>query len=177
MRHRSHPAATPGLLAMTLIACSSTATAGEPYRLPPQVIVDMVDAPPTAETTIDPTGRRMLLIQPRSLPTLQDVAQPMLRLGGYRINPNTNSRFRTRFYESLTLLDLTDGSQLRVALPKHARLGWPAWSPDGSMITFVCRLPDGNMDVFVIDADGANLTNLSNHEASDSNPRWVPVRE
>ena len=53
----------------------------------------------------------------------------------------------------------------------------PVWSPDGSMITFVCRLPDGNMDVCVVEADGTNLTNLSNHPASDSNPRWLPRME
>jgi len=70
-----------------------------------------------------------------------------------------------------------DGSDL-VQLTQHEGDDLaPAWSPDGSMITFVCRLPDGNMDVFVIDADGGNLTNLTNNEASDSNPRWVPRME
>lgn len=48
----------------------------------------------------------------------------------------------------------------------------PAWSPDGNWIAFVSgRL--GSFEVFRIRPDGTDEANLSNHETSDSNPRWV----
>jgi Tol biopolymer transport system component len=43
----------------------------------------------------------------------------------------------------------------------------PAWSPDGSKIAFV-----SGWDVWVMNADGTAMTNLTNHPAFDSNPTW-----
>jgi tol-pal system beta propeller repeat protein TolB len=51
----------------------------------------------------------------------------------------------------------------------------PAWSPDGTQIAFVSAR-EGPFEVMIINVDGTGETNLSNHETSDSNPRWVPAR-
>lgn len=45
----------------------------------------------------------------------------------------------------------------------------PAWSPDGSKIAFV----SGN-DIWVMNADGSAMTNLTNHPAVDTDPAWSP---
>jgi WD40 repeat protein len=45
----------------------------------------------------------------------------------------------------------------------------PAWSPDGSTIAFAL----GN-DIYLIDADGSNLTNVTNSPAADQVPSWSP---
>lgn len=47
----------------------------------------------------------------------------------------------------------------------------PAWSPDGSRIAFMSGR-DNNSEIYVMDADGSNLINLSQHEAIDSMPSW-----
>jgi WD40-like Beta Propeller Repeat len=47
-----------------------------------------------------------------------------------------------------------------------------AWSPDGSRINF-----SGNVlepDIFFINLDGSNLTNISNDPAPDDEPAWSP---
>jgi len=50
----------------------------------------------------------------------------------------------------------------------------PAWSPDGSRIAYDSER-DGLIDVFVMDADGANVTNLTNYpEGPSSDPNWSP---
>jgi Tol biopolymer transport system component len=57
-----------------------------------------------------------------------------------------------------------------------------AWSPDGSRIAFVNIVdePEGlpgvwtNKEIFVIGADGSNLTRLTNHPAWDEHPVWSP---
>ena len=55
----------------------------------------------------------------------------------------------------------------------------PDWSPDGRQIAFSSDRnkdwefePRSNLDIYVMDADGTNLINLTNHPARDSTPDW-----
>jgi len=48
----------------------------------------------------------------------------------------------------------------------------PAFSPDGSKIAFISN-EAGNNDVWVMDADGQNRTQVTRHEASDKHARWA----
>ena len=53
------------------------------------------------------------------------------------------------------------------------------WSPDGKQIAFTsAELFDGhtlvNSDIFVIDVDGGDSINLTNHDALDQTPDWSP---
>ena len=50
----------------------------------------------------------------------------------------------------------------------------PVWSPDGRQITFASDT-DGDWDIYVIDADGAGLINLTNSRADDYSPVWSPA--
>ena len=53
--------------------------------------------------------------------------------------------------------------------------GWnryPDWSPDGSQLAFTSR--GLHSDIFVIDVDGTNRTNLTNRTLGDSEPAWSP---
>jgi dipeptidyl aminopeptidase/acylaminoacyl peptidase len=56
-------------------------------------------------------------------------------------------------------------------------LGEPQLSPDGKKIAFVVTesvLESGksNSDIYVINSDGSNLRNLTNHVSADNHPRW-----
>jgi TolB protein len=46
----------------------------------------------------------------------------------------------------------------------------PAWSPDGSKIAFRSE----SSDIYVIDADRTDLTQLTNNPAGDGSPAWSP---
>ena len=52
----------------------------------------------------------------------------------------------------------------------------PAWSPDGTKITFH-SYRDGNPDVYVMNADGSSQINLTNDPSNDRSPMWSPMRE
>lgn len=54
----------------------------------------------------------------------------------------------------------------------------PSWSSDGSKIAFT-RTPNsfppfGNSQVYLVNADGSNLTNVTNSGSSDGDPNWSP---
>ena len=57
--------------------------------------------------------------------------------------------------------------------------GVSSWSPDGGQIAFTSATLFNddilaNSDIFVMDADGANPINLTNHDALDETPDWSP---
>ncbi|MCP4166300.1 MAG: hypothetical protein GY759_10450 [Chloroflexi bacterium] len=51
---------------------------------------------------------------------------------------------------------------------------YPRWSPDGNLIAFESRR-NTNRDIYIMDADGGNLTRLTRDEnrVHDSNPIWA----
>jgi TolB protein len=51
---------------------------------------------------------------------------------------------------------------------------YPSYSPDGKQIVFRRMLGEMNSEVFVADADGTNVRNLTNHPAFDGWPAWSP---
>jgi TolB protein len=49
------------------------------------------------------------------------------------------------------------------------------WSPDGSRIAFTqSNGPNGQMDIFTMNADGSNIVNMTNTLASEDKPSWSP---
>ena len=48
------------------------------------------------------------------------------------------------------------------------------WSPDSSKIAFISWRDDYNAEIYVMDADGSNQTNLSNSRGWDYSPAWSP---
>jgi Tol biopolymer transport system component len=70
---------------------------------------------------------------------------------------------------------------LQAGAPSPGLASHPAWSPDGRRIAFVSNR-DGNHDIFVVDADGGGLRNLTrsrrNHRSlqwwGPDGPQWSP---
>lgn len=51
----------------------------------------------------------------------------------------------------------------------------PDWSPDGARLAFTAAPDSGNFELFVMDADGGNLQQLTDDGAEISWPSWSPV--
>lgn len=117
------------------------------YQTPDPALVAIVDAPRIPAVRVDPSGRRLLLLQPASHPAIADLAAAELRLAGIRIDPATNGLSRAPYATSMKLRTLSDGSELDVVgLPEGARIRYSGWSPDGSKVAFT-----------IVDAGGIRL--------------------
>ena len=49
----------------------------------------------------------------------------------------------------------------------------PAWSPDGRQIAFESNL-DGDMEIYVMNADGTNVRQITHNTLWDEGPAWSP---
>lgn len=107
------------------------------YRTPPPEMVALVDQPITPAVSIAPGEETLALMEVPGLLTIEDLAEPELRLAGMRINPRNNGPSRTRYYTALTFKRIADGSETPVSgLPEGARIWGVRWSPDGTDVAF-----------------------------------------
>src|ERR1044071_9086368 len=83
------------VLALLLVADISLAQQG--YKKPPKEVLDILNAPVTPVALVSPSRDNILLSTGLRYPPLADLAQPMLRLAGRRINPASNSTHRLQY--------------------------------------------------------------------------------
>ncbi len=119
-----------------LLVFAVAAAPQEKYRQPPQAVLEVLRAPATPQLQLSPTRDYALLVEPMRYPPIVEVAQPMLRLAGVRINPSTNGPHPASYSLSLTLNRIADGAETRIALPAGAKPGRPEWSADGRYFAF-----------------------------------------
>jgi dipeptidyl aminopeptidase/acylaminoacyl peptidase len=136
---------------LLLLMLNPSLPAETAYQKPPKPILDALDAPPAPVVSLSPTRDRLLLVQGVRYPPVSDLAQPMVRLAGLRINPKTNGPHLPARYVGLTLQTLADGKQTRVEVPDNALLGLPAWSPDGGRFAFT-NTTDKGVELWLGDA-------------------------
>src|SRR5262247_4322303 len=96
-------------------ANSAPTPASPRYQLPPKELIDLVDASAPPVARLDPTRTRLVLMEPRTLPSISEVAAEELRLAGLRINPRTNGPSRGNAVVRLTLVRIADGAQTAVS--------------------------------------------------------------
>src|SRR5881397_3578852 len=135
-----------------LALLSATRLAAQtPYKTPPQVIVDILDAPLLPVASLSPDRQWLLLLEQRSMPTIAELAQPMLRLAGNRINPRTTGPQLPGAITGLVLKRISDGMERRIAVAAPTALSFVSWSPDSRSIAFV-QTQDSGLALWVADA-------------------------
>ncbi|MEH0198524.1 prolyl oligopeptidase family serine peptidase [Caulobacter sp. CCNWLY153] len=171
-------ASTAVLAAMACGGAASVATAGEAYRTPPAPIAQILDAAPTPGVSLSPERKTLALLGRENLPPIRAVADPILRLGGYRINPRTNGPIeaRTTWMNSLAFEDVKTGAVRPVALPQGARFIETRWSTNGQSLAFVMEAPTG-LELWVADLKTATARRLTGpvlNAAFGGSYDWLP---
>jgi dipeptidyl aminopeptidase/acylaminoacyl peptidase len=122
------------------------------YQLPPQEVVDIIDAAPEPGVSLSPDRHWMLLIDRPAMPSIEDVSRRMLRQAGMRIDPAANGRFQTNYNTGLSLRAL-DGDQVqRIPLPDGARVGTIDWSHHSDSLIF-SLITDHGQHLWSVSAD------------------------
>lgn len=101
---------------------------------------------------------------------LGSVSEPNLSLDGAvlaytrKINDKTNIYIAPFADRGKTIIPLTDSGM------DHS----PCWSPDGKWLVFTSER-DGNAEIYIMDSNGGQLTNLTNLASEDKDPAWQSV--
>ena len=114
------------------------------YQKAPQPIHDLLNASPTPLVLDSPKSDQLLVVDRLQYPPIADLAQPMLRLAGLRIDPASNGRHHPPRLVGLTLVDIASGRTRKVTgLPANPYFSLPVWSPDGKQFAFTNITPQG----------------------------------
>ncbi|MDH4064080.1 MAG: prolyl oligopeptidase family serine peptidase [Acidobacteriota bacterium] len=167
-------------LSTALLAQQSQPSPSSGYLMPPRPTVDILDAAPPPTVELSASGRAMAVLERSSMPSIAELAQPMLRLAGVRINPKTNGLHRAVRYRSLVLRNPDDGTERKVTLPPSPAIGWIGFSPDSARFAFT-QTGDNGIELWVGDtATGAakalTPAQLNNALGSTQRPsacQWV----
>ncbi len=138
------------VLALPLLSVLSLADQ-LPYQKPPQAILDVLNAPVLPALAVNPSHTYATLSESEHYPGIDEVAAPMLRLAGMRIDPRTNGLHLAPGSFAITLVKLPEGTKIPVALPAHARATALRWSADGRMFAFTNTIGNG-IELWIGDA-------------------------
>ena len=153
------------------------------YLVPPQAIVDILDAPPPPTAIVGPTRDILAFVERRSMPPIAQLARPMHRLAGYRIDPRNSGPWRLPGISGFTVvrLDLATGTRhtgkddIRVVAPRGTSLGWLLFSPDGSHLSYAV-IRDTGIELWVVDLTTGQprpLTNASLNATWGNPCEWL----
>jgi dipeptidyl aminopeptidase/acylaminoacyl peptidase len=162
------------LILIATLAASAVAQQG--YKKPPQEVLDILTAAVTPTASVSPARDTMLLSTGLRYPPIADLAQPMLRLAGLRINPNTNGPHRYQYAVALTLKRINDGSEIKIALPPGAKIGPPQWSANGKHFAFTNTTNTG-IELWVGNSANGNVRKLKGVALNDTegdSVQWMP---
>lgn len=123
-------------VALAISMFGAPVRAQAPYQKPPKEILDVMNAPTVPTGTVNSSGDYMLLYRAVGYPTIADLAQPMLRLAGLRINPLTSAQHNAPAFTGIILKRIPQGTEIKVPVPADGRFGAPRWAPDGKHFIF-----------------------------------------
>jgi dipeptidyl aminopeptidase/acylaminoacyl peptidase len=166
-----------GCLSLAAQAQQQEAAVLHGYQKAPQPISDILNAPPTPLVQVSPNGKWLLAADRLAYPPISDLAQPMLRLAGLRINPATNGRHHPPRLVALSLVETSTGNTRKVTgLPANPYLSVPEWSPDGTKFVFTNTGVDG-IELWVGSVETAKAEKLEGLKLSAilGDPvQWMP---
>ncbi|TVQ05290.1 MAG: S9 family peptidase [Balneolaceae bacterium] len=156
------------LLLLFFLFFTHSADAQDRYMVPSQELIDLVDGARNPSLHLSQDRSTILLQHVPSLPSIEEMAQPELRLAGIRINPNTNGPSRPGYFTGLTLRNPETGMDRDIeGLPENARITNVSWSPDSNYIAFLLA-KDNRLELWIADVENATAGRLLNQRVNNT---------
>lgn len=74
----------------------------------------------------------------------------------------------------LYLMNADGTNTTELDLPDKGYLIDPAWSPNGQMVAFSWRRPDGNFDIYIMDPASREIRQITRDSGKNERPSWAP---
>ena len=133
------------------------------YQKPPPEILELVDITLPPRVLIDENKNFMIYLYRNSYKSIDELSSPEIKLAGLRLNPNSNSRSRTNYYNNIMIskMDQIDKSAKQIkGLPKNPKLANIKWSPDQTKIAMTNTKEEG-VELWYIDLEKLTAKKLT----------------
>jgi dipeptidyl aminopeptidase/acylaminoacyl peptidase len=131
------------------------------YKTPPKDILDLVTARPTPSVTIDSRGTWMIMGERSDFPSIEDMAQPELRIAGLRINPRNFGPSRSVYSTNFTLKEIGSRKEFSISgLPSPLKAGALQWSPDEKKFAFT-QISRDRIDLYLVDLESKTAKKIN----------------
>ncbi len=112
------------------------------WQSPPEDWLRVLHAPQYFSAWTAPGGKTLLLADPLLYPPLAELAAPMHKLAGMRVNPATNDLQGQHGATSPRLVQVESGVTIPLPLPPGAELLDVEWTADGRRFALIVGLSD-----------------------------------
>jgi dipeptidyl aminopeptidase/acylaminoacyl peptidase len=148
------------------------------WQSPGEDILKILYAPQLPRTSISPARTHMLLTDPIIYPSLSELAGPMLKLAGIRVNPKNNYYHGSHGGTSPRVLIIKDGKTFPLNIPKEAEVISTDWTVDGQRFALSVGFED-RIELWMGDINGnvEKVPNIILNPLLDQAVEWFPDQE
>ncbi|MBO9620042.1 MAG: S9 family peptidase [Niabella sp.] len=151
------------LFVLLLSGCfySSFAQDNTAYKKPPALIEKLLLSTFNPGVSFNNEGTWMVELQRSAGPTVEDLAQPELRIAGLRMNPANFSPSRGTYFTGLTLKDVTTRKSIAVSgLPDPVKASAVSWNKSGNKLAFLQENRNA-VDLYIVDVKTAKAVKVN----------------
>jgi hypothetical protein len=131
------------------------------YQTPPSEILELVDIERAPSVVMDSKKEQMLFYYRPTFMSLDDLNQPEMRLGGLRINPETNISSTLSYFQDIRYQKVMEHEVKPIAgLPEHPRIAYISFSPDETKIAFTHTASTG-VELWMADLEKLTAVKLT----------------
>ncbi len=150
------------LIAIVAVSISVQSQENITYQTPPKEILELVDIERAPSVFLDSKKEQMLFLYRNSFKTLDDLNQSELRLGGLRINPQTNISSTITYYNNLKYKRISDKEVSQInGLPANPNIAHTSLSPDETKLAFTHTSQNG-VELWLADLRTLNAKKIEN---------------
>lgn len=175
------------LLILTVVAFVTTASAGasddslQPateWQSPPEELLEVLHAQQLPRVWTAPIGEYMLLADPVLYPPLAELAAPMHKLAGMRVNPAINGHHGMHGGTSPRLVHVEDGATTPLNLPANSEVHDVEWTVDGQRFALTVGHADHiGLWVGSVEGEVTRIENLALNPLMGTAVSWLPDQE
>ena len=140
------------------------------YQKPPKEILELVDVTLPPRVLIDENKTFMIYLYRNSYKSINELSAPEIKLAGLRLNPNSNNRSRTNYYNNIMISKMDnigkDPKQVK-GLPILPKLSNIKWSPDQTKIAMTNSTEEG-VELWYIDLENVTAKKLTDPKLNAS---------
>lgn len=148
------------------------------WKSPPEDILEVLNAPKLPWVWTAPTGEYLFLANPLLYPPLAELAAPMHKLAGTRVNPVNNSYHGWHGGTSPRLVRIKDGATTPLDLPKEAEVLEVNWTADGQRFALIVGYTD-RIELWIGSVEGKikKIEDVTLNPLMGSTVSWLPDQE